>query len=141
MSESLMQALNALAQERGLEVPAPDKNGSIKMTVRGVELALTCPNGSSDDVYCHAVVGTVAGLAHPDRVFEDALAANFFWKGTAGGTLSILPETDELMLADRRDGDFFDSAATLIDYLSAFAAKVREWRVYLDDCRIETEVK
>lgn len=125
----------------GREVPTPDANGEIALTVEGVQLKLACLSSAAEDIYCHAVVGSVADLAHPDRVLEDVLEANFFWSGTAGGTLSILPGTDSLLLADRRDGDYFDSAQTLKDYLSAFASKVIEWRVYLDDCREEKEVR
>ena len=141
VENNLTRALEELAREQGVEVPTPDENGAIAMTVAGVQLALTCHSGESDDIFCHAVVGTVAELEHPDRVLSDALAANFFWEDTAGGTLSLLPGTDNLMLADRRDDDFFDSVETLKDYLATFATKVNDWRVYLNDCRVKTKAE
>lgn len=141
VDNAFTRALGEMARGAGVEPLRPDADGTVALTVDGVPMKLTCREGAPDDVYCHAEAGSVAGLAYPDRVLEDALAANFFWRGTGGGTLSILPGTDTLMLGDRRDAAYFETADDLRGYLADFARQVRDWHLYLDDNRGGSEAE
>lgn len=141
VDNAFTRALGEMARGAGVEPFRPDADGTVALTVDGVPMKLTCREGAPDDVYCHAEAGSVAGLAYPDRVLEDALAANFFWRGTGGGTLSILPGTDTLMLGDRRDAAYFETADDLRGYLADFAQQVRDWHLYLDDNRGGSEAE
>lgn len=129
------RALDALVREKGGEMPKLDDNGTVTLSVGGVALSFVCGDGEPGYVYCHAVVGSLEGLEHADRVLEDLLQANFFWRGTEGGTLSVLEETNEVMLADRRVASFFETAEDLLGYAKAMAACVADWREHLDAYR------
>lgn len=141
VDNAFTRALGEMARDAGVEPLRPDADGTVALTVDGVPMKLTCREGAPDDVYCHAQAGSVAGLEYPDRVLEDALVANFFWRGTDGGTLSVLPGTDTLMLGDRRDAEYFETADDLREYLAEFARQVREWHAYLDASRGGSETE
>ena len=58
--------------------------------------------------------------------------------GNAGSTLALDPENGDLILHDRRDAEYFESADVLKGYLAAFADTVIGWRDHFDRFREAT---
>ena len=112
-----------------------DETGVFRIVVDGVPVTFVLKSENPEIVYCHAIIGSLKDLARRDLILKQALEANFFWIGNAGSTVSLLAESDELMLGDRRDASYFADDQTLVDYLGTFVGKIRSWRMRLDAWR------
>lgn len=112
-----------------------DETGVYRLVADGVPVTFAIKLENPEVVHCHAIIGSLKGLARRDLVLKQALEANFFWLGNAGSTVSLLADTGELMLGDRRDASYFADGQALADYLGAFVGTVRSWRMRLDGWR------
>lgn len=54
-------------------------------------------------VMLFSVVGTLKGREELDKYFKDLLQANLYWQETAGATLGIDGETDEILITHKKD--------------------------------------
>lgn len=122
------------AKEPGVAVRASG-DGEVHAVVSGVPITMVCKEDDPDTVIAVARVGSTAGLRHPEMPLEDALEANFLWMGNAGSTLALDPENGDLILHDRRDAFYFETADVLKGYLAAFADTVIGWRNHFDQFR------
>lgn len=132
-------AFHALMARGGANaVHEGDETGVYRLVVDEVPVTFVMKPENPEIVYCHAIIGSLKGLARRDLVLKQALEANFFWLGNAGSTISLLADSDELMLGDRRDAEYFSDDQVLADYLGAFVGAVRSWRMRLDGWRTST---
>lgn len=130
------EAFNALMARGGANaVHEGNETGVFRLVADGVPVTFVIRQENPEIVYCHAIIGSLGGLARRDLVLKQALEANFFWLGNAGSTVSLLADSDELMLGDRRDASYFADGQALADYLGAFVGAVRAWRMRLDGWR------
>ena len=129
-------AFHALMARGGADaVHEGDETGVFRLVAGGVPVTFVIKPENPEIVYCHAIIGSLSGLARRDLILKQALEANFFWLGNAGSTVSLIDESDELMLGDRRDASYFADDQVLADYLGAFVGAVRSWRMRMDGWR------
>lgn len=69
------------------------------------------------------------------------LEANAFWRGSAGFTLCMDPETRELLVLDRRAPDYFASVESLAYYVNSLATQVDELRAELESLEDAAEIE
>lgn len=133
---AFVRALGELsgAGQEGVALRASGE-GETHVIVAGVPITMVCREDDPDTVITVARVGSTKGLLHPELPLEDALEANFLWMGNAGSTLSLDPENGDLVLHDRRDAVYFESADVLKGYLAAFADTVIGWQGHFDRFR------
>ena len=129
-------AFHALMARGGANaVHEGDETGVYRLVADEVPVVFVMKPENPEIVYCHAIIGSLRGLARRDVILKQALEANFFWLGNAGSTVSLLADSEELMLGDRRDASYFADDQALTDYLGAFVSTVRSWRMRLDGWR------
>ena len=119
----------ALVKELGERVGAPDlasdDEGYTGLEVDG--LAVHLQHEPDDDlVMVFARLGEVEEI-RAEQIYGYLLAANLFWQGTKGATLSLEPATNIVFIADRRpmEGLRLDS---LLPWLDRFADVAGYWR-------------
>lgn len=125
----------ALAELLGPDNVEPNAAGEYVFRFAGTPLKMVCRHETQDDVYCYAKIGTVEGIERPDGLLTDLLESNYFWIGNAGSTVAVVPDSDDVILEDRREAAYFEDAETLKRYLVAFVDKVLMWRGHIDEYR------
>ena len=76
-----------------------------------------------------AVVEAEAGCS--GAFAEAALKGNFFWRGTAGATLSLDEVANAIFLTDRFDDGAFADAPALREYINDLLRTLFDWRARL----------
>ena len=114
---------------------APNGDGEWTFSFAGVPVKMVCRPDAPDDVFCYAKVGSLAEIGDPGILLTDMLESNFFWIGNAGSTVAVVPDTDDVLLQDRREASYFADAETLKGYLAAFADKARMWYGHIETYR------
>lgn len=112
----------------GLGDIAPDEDGYGAIEIDGLAVHL-----QYDDERDEVVIFARLGQAEPDRleeIYTELLAANLFWQGTRGATLSIEPEDGIVFIADRLALERLDPEA-LGDWLGRFTDIAEHWRDFL----------
>lgn len=125
----------ALAGLFGPEAVRPNAAGEYVFRFAGTPLKMVCRPDAPEEVCCYAKIGTIEGIERVDGLLADFLEANFFWLGNAGSTVAVVPGSDDVILEDRREAAYFESAETLKGYLAAFVDKVLTWRGHIDEYR------
>ena len=134
VENAFARALGEISSAEGVAVRAAG-DGETHVVVADIPITMACREDDPDTVIVVSRVGSTTGLRHPEMPLEDALEANFLWMGNAGSTLALDPENGDLILHDRRDAEYFESADVLKGYLVAFADTVIGWRDHLDQFR------
>ena len=125
----------ALAGLFGPEAVRPNAAGEYVFRFAGTPLKMVCRPDAPEEVCCYAKIGSIEGIERVDGLLTDLLEANFFWIGNAGSTVAVVPGSDDVILEDRREAAYFESAETLKGYLAAFVDKVLTWRGHIDEYR------
>lgn len=120
----------AARQPEGVMTPLA---GGWRIVVNDNEVTVVL-GGDDGEMVCYATVGSFANVSEQDVFLEDALKANCFWDQTYGATLSVDPESGELVLADRREPDFVDGDEGLEAFFTQFIATLHGWKRYLANC-------
>jgi len=131
---NIEQYFNQMAESlraQGAEIVPGDRSWRI---VAGDDVVTVAFGDDTGELVCHATVGSFANVSEKGLFLEDALKANCFWNETNGATLSVEPETDDLVLAEHRAVAFVDSAAGLEFFFSQFFGTLRKWKRYIADC-------
>lgn len=109
----------------GLPDLAPDDSGyaalSFDDTVVNIQYDLEL-----DDITFFTRLGTVDD-DEPGPFYARLLAANLFWAGADGATLSLVPESQEVFLARKAALSALDDAG-LAKLLEAFIGTAEAWR-------------
>lgn len=132
--EQYFEETAASLATQGVEVT---RMGESWRLAAGDDVAMVAFGDDDGDVVCHATVGSFANVSVKDIFLEDALKANCFWGETNGATLSVKPDTDTLVLADRREANFVESADGLEAFFAQFFGTLRKWKRYLADSSLE----
>lgn len=96
--------------------------------------------GAAPTVYCRAQVAALGESELPDTLAEDALMGNFFWRATAGATLSWNEAENAIYLTDRFEEGAFANAAALENYANDFLRTLHDWRARTEICLGQKEV-
>jgi hypothetical protein len=113
-SEGARQALDALllgfAQQTGASGLATGEDGVCSLVFDGRMRVNLRANPATGELVVWSNLGDLpAGRAEP--VLRALMRANLFGQGTRGGTLGLMPEGDDVVLAVRRPLDGMDVAA------------------------------
>lgn len=121
------------------------EDGVWQIPVRGGDILVCLAyRPATEQVVAFSRVATlVPGSCDAERA-RALLEANAFWRGSAGFTLCMDPETRELLALDRRAPGYFASVESLAYYVNCLATQVEELRAELesleDAAEIETEL-
>jgi hypothetical protein len=120
--EAFAELIRNFGQSIGLAEATPDADGYCAMSFDELVVHFQY---DADDVVIFSRLGEV----DEDRVegiYGMLLAANMFWQGTKGGTISVEPDSRVAFIADRRPLAY-TSDATFRDWLSGFIDIAEHW--------------
>lgn len=128
--ETFAGLIDTFGRSIGLDGAAPDAEGYCAMSFD--ELVVHFQYDSEDN---SLTLFSRIGIADEDRlegIYAMLLAANMFWQGTKGATLSVEPEGQMVFIADRRDVAYL-SDASFREWLGAFVNIAEYWSDRLAD--------
>lgn len=94
--DDIATALEALGRKIGIRIE-PDENGTCALELADGRPLVVQRRADADELDFVATLGEVPEAARA-AVFERLLAANFYWKGTLGATLSWNDELAQVVL-------------------------------------------
>ena len=125
--DDIATALEALGRKIGIRIE-PDENGTCALELADGRTLVVQRRAGADELDFVATLGEVPEAARA-AVFERLLAANFYWKGTLGATLSWNAALEEVVLifplplADATPESVETVFARFVDLQSAWAAR------------------
>lgn len=134
-----IELVRAFAKKLGDGVKLePDESGAVMLDVDGMSLTIM---GLEDVglVVLSGVIGVPPPEERKERLYEAVLKANYNFSGTAGATMSINPDTDELTLCKALplnlvDGEtFFAETESFLNVLESWRKIVSNFRGHVDE--------
>lgn len=119
--------LRTLAAERLPEAFAPEGDAAFALALDGFALRFASVPGEPAIAVVRTKVIDLADVPRAGAFARAALAANFFWGGTRGATLSVGAD-GALYATERRPLDELADADGLARCLDDFSGTVVEWR-------------
>lgn len=132
------EQLNAILRELGEEVGVPDlsasEEGVCTLSVDDRWLLNLVVNPHTDSLIAWMLLGDVPGEER-ERFLTNLLRANLFWQKTRGGTLSLLPETDTVVISRSSPlgSDNVVRVKQLLEDLIEFADEYQRWLTTEED--------
>lgn len=121
------EQLRTLAEERLPDAFAPEGDAAFALALDGFALRFASAPGEPAMAIVRAKVVDLADVPRAGAFARAALAANFFWGGTRGATLSVGAD-NALYATERRPLDELADAAGLARCLDDFSGIVADWR-------------
>ena len=116
-----------MASEKYSQVFSPGNEDSFTLLEKGMVIEfLNAPNGLGTALV-RAKVLELATVRRPGEFAKAVLAANFFWGGTRGATLSI-DDDNSLWLTERHLIDDLADMELLESCLADFVNTITDWR-------------
>jgi Tir chaperone protein (CesT) family len=98
---ALLKDFAALVGADGIEA---DESGVCTLAVEERLLINFVINPRNDTLMVWSVVGELPEGGHAETLAQ-LMRANLFWSGTGGGTLGLMPDSDDVVLAERHPLD------------------------------------
>ena len=121
------EQLRRLAEERLPDAFAPEGDAAFALALDGFALRFASVPGEPAMAIVRARVVDLADVPRAGDFAKHALAANFFWGGTRGATLSVGADS-ALYATERRPLDELADADGLARCIDDFSGLVADWR-------------
>ena len=130
MNENL-ERLCGLAREFAPPEAVVEAEAGFSLALPDATLDFFAPGDARGGAYCRVKVGDLGEQGCSGAFAEAALKGNFFWRGTAGATLSLDEVANAIFLTDRFDDGAFADAPTLREYINDLLRTLFDWRARL----------